>query len=278
MKLLCGNCLEIMKYIPDNSIDLIITDLPYSSTRNEWDKPVDLELLWKEYNRITKDTTPVILFSAMPFTVDLINSNRKNFRYEIIWRKNIATGFLNANRMPLKAHENLLVFYRKLPVYNPQKFQGIPYIKTMRRGDSTTNYGSHGENQAKSLDGKRYPLDVVEFKVVNTGGGNARKDDRHLHPTQKPLRLLEYLISTYSNKGDMVLDNCFGSCSTGIACLNTKRNFIGIEMNKEYFIKGREWLIDEIRTRQVLHSRTTCEEIDLYNETYSEEISDNTGD
>ena len=135
-------------------------------------------------------------------------------------------------------------------MYNPQKSQGIPYKKGFRPADSTTNYGHDKGNYAMSLDGTRFPNDVVDFKVVNTGGGLARKYDRHMHPTQKPVKLLEYLIRTYTNKGDTVLDSCFGSCSTGIACLNTNRNFIGIERDSNYFYKGREWLLDEYRSNR----------------------------
>ena len=266
-----------MKYIPDESIDLILADLPFNTTKNKWDVMIPLEPLWEQYIRIIKQRGCIALFSQQPFTSILACSNLEMLKYEWIWEKPLATGRLNCNFAPLKAHENILIFSKSAAsyvkdkntamIYNPQFSDGKPYITKVK--SLSTNYDIKYQKVGLITNNKgtRYPRSVIKFA----------HDTKRIHPTQKPVALLEYLIKTYTNENDIVLDNCFGSCSTGVACLNTKRNFIGIEMNKEYFIKGREWLNDEIRTRQILHTRTTCEEIDLYNETYSEEISDNTG-
>ena len=190
--------------------------------KNKWDSVIPFELLWEQYNRIIKDNGAIVLFSQMPFTVDLVASNYKDFRYEWIWEKLSASGHLNANRMPMKKHENILVFYKKLPTYNPQFTEGKPYVATYSTHSS--NYGKQKDNITTINDGKRYPVDIIKFN-----------NDRGLHPTQKPVALLEYLIKTYTNEGEVVLDNCMGSGSTGVACMNTKRDFIGIELSKKYF-------------------------------------------
>ena len=218
----CGGCLELMKDIPDGSIDMILCDLPYGTTKNKWDSVIPFEPLWEQYNRVIKDNGAIVLFSQMPFTVDLVASNYKDFRYEWIWEKLSASGHLNANRMPMKKHENILVFYKKLPTYNPQFTEGKPYVATYSTHSS--NYGKQKDNITTINDGKRYPVDIIKFN-----------NDRGLHPTQKPVELLEYLIKTYTNEGDTVLDNCMGSGSTGVACVNTGRNFIGIELDGGYF-------------------------------------------
>lgn len=158
----------------------------------------------------------------MPFSAKLVESNPKLFRYEWIWDKKRATGFLNANKMPMKRHENILIFYKHLPIYNPQYTEGKPYIRGVR--SATTNYGKFNTNYVTKNEGTRCPIDILEF-YPQTG----------FHPTQKPVALCEYLIKTYTNEGDLVLDNCMGSGTTGVACINTNRNFIGIELNKEYF-------------------------------------------
>ena len=175
------------------------------------------------YGRIIKDNGVIVLFSQMPFTAELVHSNLKLFRYEWIWEKDNGTGFLNAKKMPLKKHENILVFYKKLPTYNPQMRTGFKPYKC-KQGRHSTNYGLYEQGHITESNGERYPIDIIEFK----------KDTR-LHPTQKPVALLEYLIKTYTNEGDVVLDNCMGSGSTGVACLNTNRNFIGIELDEKYF-------------------------------------------
>ena len=218
----CGDCLELMRDIPDGSIDMILCDLPYGTTKNKWDSVIPFEPLWEQYNRVIKDNGAIVLFSQMPFTVDLVASNYKDFRYEWIWEKLLASGHLNANRMPMKKHENILVFYKKLPTYNPQFTEGKPYVAT--HSTHSSNYGKQKDNITTINDGKRYPVDIIKFN-----------NDRGLHPTQKPVELLEYLIKTYTNEGDTVLDNCMGSGSTGVACVNTCRNFIGIELDGGYF-------------------------------------------
>ena len=223
----CGDCLELMKDIPDKSIDMILCDLPYGTTKNKWDSVIPLEELWTQYNRIIKDDGAIAFFSQMPFTASLVNSNIKMFRYEWIWEKDNGTGFLNANKMPLKIHENIEIFYKKTPVYNPQMRTGFKPYKTFT-GRKTTNYGDFDRVETKS-NGERYPIDIIKFKK-----------DSGLHPTQKPVALLEYLIKTYTNEGATVLDNCMGSGSTGVACVNTNRNFVGIELDEEYFNIAKE--------------------------------------
>ena len=225
-----GDCLELMKDIPDESIDMILCDLPYGTTsQNKWDIVISFNDLWKQYNRIIKENGAIVLFSQMPFGAFLIQSNTRNFRYEWIWEKPNACGFLNANKMPLRAHENILVFYKKLPVYNPQKTQGKPYLaKSGNR--TTTNYGQfNGDFHTENKDGKRFPRDVIKFAK-----------EQGLHPTQKPVALLEYLVKTYTNEGDTVLDNCMGSGSTGVACINTDRKFLGFELDEGYFEIARK--------------------------------------
>lgn len=223
-----GDCLELMKEIPDKSIDLILCDLPYGTTQNKWDTVLDLEKLWGGYNRIVKDNTPIVLFSQMPFTATLVKSNFPLFKYEWIWQKQQGTGYLNAKKMPLKAHENILVFYKKLPLYNPQMRTGFkPY--TCKRGKGSDNYHEHISVVTVS-NGERYPIDILEFAY----------DKQKLHPTQKPVALLEYLIKTYTNEGATVLDNCMGSGSTCVACINTNRNYIGFELNENYFNIAKE--------------------------------------
>lgn len=220
-----GDCLELLGGVQDMSIDLILCDLPYGTTKNKWDKVIDLDKLWEHYNRIIKDNGAIVLFSQQPFSAKLIESNPKMFRYEWIWDKQQGTGFLNAKRMPLKSHENILVFYKKPPVYNPQMRTGFKPYKAKQK--------SAGSSYDKSKpvvtisNGERYPVDIISFKRDSNG--------KKLHPTQKPVALLEYLIKTYTNEGDTILDNCMGSGSTGVACVNTNRNFIGMELSSEYY-------------------------------------------
>ena len=218
-----GDCLEVMKDIPDKSIDMILCDLPYGTTRNKWDSIIPLNDLWIQYERIIKDNGAIVLFSQMPFTAELVHSNLNLFKYEWIWEKDNGTGFLNAKKMPLKKHENILVFYKKLPTYNPQMRTGFKPYKC-KQGRHSTNYGLYEQGHITESNGERYPIDIIEFKK-----------DSGLHPTQKPVALLEYLIKTYTNEGDTVLDNCMGSGSTGIASKELNRNFIGIEIDEKYY-------------------------------------------
>ena len=223
-KIYCMDCLEGMKQMDDNSVDMILCDLPYGVTaRNKWDIIIEFDKLWKQYERIIKDNGAIVLTATEPFASMLIISNNKLFRYDLIWEKPLATGFLNANRMPLRNHEQVLVFYKKLPTYNPQKTKGKPY--TMKRRGDTSNYNEVKElHWVTNSNGDRFPKSVIKFSA----------DKDKLHPTQKPVKLFEYLIKTYSDEGDLVLDNCIGSGTTAVACKNTNRNFIGIDTSEEY--------------------------------------------
>ena len=224
--LIQGDCLVEMKNIPDKSIDMILTDLPYGVTaRNKWDVVIPFDKLWTEYNRVIKDNGAIVLFAQGMFTAELMQSNPKMWRYNLIWQKTQPTGFLNAHKMPLRAHEDICIFYKKLPTYNPQKTDGHKRKTASRGSASTLNYHETGANTYDSTE--RFPTSVWTFK----------KDIQKsaLHPTQKPVVLLKELILTYTNEGDTVLDSCMGSGSTGIACIETERNFIGIENDKQYF-------------------------------------------
>ena len=189
--------------------------------------------MFSQYKRIVKIGGVIALFSQLPFSVDLINANRKQFRYEWVWEKSQGTGHLNANKMPLKIHENILIFYDKLPTYNPQKIYKNPYFRS-KHNTSSSNYGKYDFHETISIDGSRYPVDIIKFSQVNCSS------EISYHPTQKPVDLLEYLIKTYTNEGEMVLDNCAGSMSTVIACINTNRDCIAIEKDEQYFKIGCE--------------------------------------
>lgn len=227
---------------------MILCDLPYGSTHCKWDTVIPFDKLWAQYKRIIKDNGAILLFSAQPFTTDLINSNRKMFRYEIIWEKTLPLGFLNAKRMPLRTHENIVVFYKHLPTYNPVKKRAEK--KNLRPiGSIRLNSGKaeqynefRKENWKYVEDGTRYPTDVVKFSNWNGAlFGNVKNTVKH--PTAKPVPLLEYLICTYTNEGETVLDNCMGSGSTGVACINTNRNFIGFELDEHYFQVAKQRII-----------------------------------
>lgn len=239
----CGDCLDIMKTISDNCIDMVFCDLPYGTTRNSWDEIIPFDDLWKQYDRIVKPNGAIVLTSQQPFTSKLIVSNLKDFRYEWIWEKNKATGHLNANKMPMKAHENICIFYKKLPTYNPQKTTGHQPFNPVKPKDNIPqpkelrNYGHVAKvfgNDGTTTD--RFPRTVQEFPVVNND------DPLKWHPTQKPVEMIEYFIKTYSNENDVILDNCMGSGSTGVATLNTGRKFIGIEKNEEFFKQASYWI------------------------------------
>lgn len=246
IELFLGNCLEKMRGIADASVDMVLCDLPYNTTRCVWDKQIDLAKLWKEYGRVCKENAAIVLFSQMPFTVDLVNSNRKAFRYEWIWYKTACSGFLNANKMPLKVHENVLIFYNKLPVYNPQKWKSTPYVKTCRENSDVYNKVVRTLTDAR--DGMRFPVDILRFSRESS---NAHTKARY-HPTQKPVALLEYLIKTYTNENAVVLDNTMGSGSTGVACVNTSRDFIGIELMQEYFDIAQERIAKAEKEKQAM--------------------------
>lgn len=220
------DCLAGMQKIPDKSIDMILCDLPYGTTRNSWDSVLPFNKLWEQYERIIKDNGAIVLTAQTPFDKALGVSKPELLRYEWIWEKSNATGHLNANRMPLKSHENILVFYKELPVYNPQFTYGKPYKAICSMHSS--NYGKQKDNIETVNDGYRFPRSVLFF--------NNEKDN--FHPTQKPVELFEYLIKTYTNEGGLVLDNCMGSGTTAIACINTNRNYIGFEIDEEYYRKA----------------------------------------
>lgn len=226
-RLMHGDCLELMKELPDASVDMILCDLPYGTTACKWDSVIPFETLWEQYKRIAKPNAAIMLFGAEPFSSLLRCSNLKMFKYDWIWEKSKATGFLNSKKQPLRAHEIISVFYRKQPTYNPQMKAGDSYNKGVRKEQTKDDvYGSFKQIEVKS-DGLRFPRTVQYFKTAEREGG--------LHKTQKPVALCEWLIRTYTNGGDLVLDNCMGSGTTGVACLNTGRRFIGIEQDDEYF-------------------------------------------
>ena len=220
-----GDCLELMKDIPNNSIDMLLVDLPYGTTQNKWDIVIPFEDLWKEYNRIVKKDGAMVFTSSGIFTAKLILSNPKYYKYKMVWVKSKATNFLNAKRQPLRKHEDIIVFYRKQPTYNPQMRKGDSYNKGVRKDQLTGSYGDFQPTIVKS-EGKRYPTDVVYFKTAEAEG-------KVWHPTQKPVELGRYLIRTYTNKGDVVLDNTSGSGSFLVSAVLEGRNFIGMEKNED---------------------------------------------
>ena len=222
-----GDCLKIMNQFQDNSIDMILCDLPYGCTKNKWDIIIPFEELWKHYNRIIKENGAIVLFGSQPFTSKLIISNLEMFHYCLVWEKNKFSDFLNAKKKPMKTNEDICIFYKKQPTYNPQYTYGDPYKRwnTQRTVDKQTNYGDYKKKIVENKDGKRLPTTVLKFNRI----------ERPKHPTQKPVDLLEWIVKTYTNEGETVLDNCMGVGSTGEACKKTNRNFIGIELDKTYF-------------------------------------------
>ena len=230
-KVIQGDCLEVMRDIPNQSIDLILCDLPYGTTACKWDVIIPFDLLWGQYKRIIKPNSAIVLTASQPFTSQLVMSNLEWFKYEWTWIKNKSSNFLNAKKQPLRQTENILVFYENNEVYNPQKTQGHKPV------NSFTKRSSDGETTGKTQMGfsgggqtDRHPTNVLNFPVVNNDNSNGDK----FHPTQKPVPLFEYLIKTYTNEGALVLDNCAGSGTTGIAALNTNRNYILIEKEEKY--------------------------------------------
>lgn len=224
-----GDCLEVMKKIKDKSIDMILCDLPYGTTQNKWDSVIPFEHLWEQYNRIIKDNGAIVLFAQPPFDKMLGASNVNMLRYEWIWEKTRATGHLNSKKMPMKAHENILVFYKNLPIYNPQGIikKTVPTIRKGNNGNGS-NYGKSDKDAIQEFE--NYPRDILQYA----------SESKTIHPTQKPVALLEYLIKTYTNVGETVLDNCMGSGSTGVACVYNGRKFVGIELDENYFNIAKE--------------------------------------
>lgn len=222
-----GDCLELMKNIPDKSIDMILCDLPYGTTACKWDSIIPFEPLWEQYERVIKDNGAIVLTAAQPFTSALVMSNPRLFKYEWIWKKTIFANFMHLKRQPAKKHENVLVFYKKQPTYNPRMESGTPYKnrRKKRKHKIEGTYGKVSDRTDVKNNGVRYPSSVQMFGNPN---------NKNVHPTQKPVLLFEYLIKTYTNEGETVLDNCIGSGTTAIASFNTGRSFIGIEKEKKY--------------------------------------------
>lgn len=218
-----GDCLELMKEIEDKSVDMILCDLPYGTTDCKWDSIIPFESLWEQYSRIIKDNGAVVLFATQPFTTKLIQSNFKDYRYNWYWKKNNATGGQFAKVQPMRCIEDICVFYKRKPVYNPQGLIKLDNSKLNKPNLKTSIYSWNAKSSIQKYT--NYPKHLLEFK----------RDENKFHPTQKPVALLEYLIKTYTNENEVVLDNCIGSGSTGVACVNTNRNFIGIEKDKHYF-------------------------------------------
>lgn len=223
-----GDCLEIMKDIPDNYVDMILCDLPYGTTACKWDAVIPFEPLWEQYGRIAKPNAAIVLTASQPFTSALVMSKPKWFRYQWVWKKQKATGFLDVKKRPMKEHEDIVVFYSKQATYNPQMILGEPYDKGYRRTNADKSqaevYGTFKGARIVNESGERWPRTILEFKT-----------EHGLHPTQKPVALFDYLIRTYTNEGDIVLDNCMGSGTTGVACVRTNRRFLGIEKDPKYF-------------------------------------------
>ena len=226
--LLKGNCLELMKDIPDKSIDMILCDLPYGTTACKWDTVIPFDKLWKQYNRIIKDNGAVVLFGKQPFTSKLIISNIKNFKYSLVWVKDNHDNPLMAKKRFLNITEDVCVFYKKQCKYNPQGIIEINKMTKQGRGESLSQKNKRKNEYLQTYT--NYPKNILKFK----------RDLPNIHPTQKPVTLLKYLIKTYTNEGDMVLDNCMGSGSTGVACKKLNRKFIGIELDENYFNIAKE--------------------------------------
>lgn len=238
MHLMRGDCLSLMDEIPDGSIDLVLVDLPYGVTNNRWDCPLDPQTLWEHFERVTSDSGIVVLTATQPFTSRLVVDNmsfckKLKFKYDLIWEKTISSGQLNIRRQPLRSHESILVFSKPKPSYNEQKTKGEPYKINRKLKQYKSSYGKQKDNINKNNDGYRHARSVV--KVSNPRIKNG-------HPTEKPVALMEYLVKSYSNEGDVILDCCMGHGSTGVAALNLRRQFIGIEMDEEYFEKAQKKL------------------------------------
>lgn len=245
------DCLEGMKRIPDKYIDCIICDLPYgvlnqNNKHAKWDQIIPLDKLWEQYLRIIKPTSAIVLFSQGMFTAELMMSQPKLWRYNLIWDKSRVTGFLNARRMPLRCHEDICVFYDKLPTYNPQMTKCLPHQRNHSRGKNLkeeTNrcYGNFNRAEEIITD-EKYPRSIVS--IPNKIQGN-------IHPTQKPVELISWFVRTYSNPNDIVLDNCMGSGTTAIACIQEQRHYIGFEMDRGFFEKSQERIDKELHQKQL---------------------------
>ena len=242
VNLLLGDCLDLLPTIADDSVDMLLVDLPYGTTACKWDSIIPLDKLWEQYNRICKESAAMVFTAAQPFTTILAASNIQNLKYEWIWEKPQGTNPMNAKVMPLKSHENILVFYRKKPIYNPQMWYSTPYSgfksDTAKIGEV---YGQAQSKHGDNREGSRYPKTVLKFK-----------QEKGLHPTQKPVELMEYLIKTYTNPGNTVLDNTMGSGSTGVAAVQCGRKFIGIEMDSEYYKLAKQRIESTVPVQEVV--------------------------
>ena len=223
----CGDCLELMKDIPDGSVDLILCDLPYGTTACKWDTVIPFEPLWEQYNRVIKEKGVVVLFGTEPFSTALRKSNLKRYKYDWIWNKVRGVGHLNAKRRPMMCTENICVFYAKQPTYNPQ-MRPRERERLSKNNNKQQVFGKSRNDFKGEILREKYPINLLTFSKSDMTKNN-------FHPTQKPVPLLEYLIKTYTNPGDVVLDNCMGSGSTGVACINTGRRFIGMELEQDFF-------------------------------------------
>ena len=230
-----GDCLEIMADWPDNCVDLVLTDPPYGTTACSWDVVIPLEPMWMHLKRLIKPNGAIVMTASQPFTTILIASNMGMFRYEMIWDKMKGSDFLNANKKPLGSHENVVVFYEKQPTYNKQVWFSMPYKKT-KNGNLSDCYGKREAALSESKDGERCPVSIIKFT----------RDGDRLHPTQKPVALMEYLIKTYTDKGETVLDFAIGSGTTAVACKELGRNYIGIEKEQEYIDIANRRLRQEV--------------------------------
>jgi len=230
MNIYNDDCFNVLHNI-EEKVDMVLVDLPYGQTNLKWDVKIDLDKMWEELKKICKENCIYVFFTTTKYGVDLINSNRKWFRYDIVWVKHIAVGFLNANKMPLRGHEMIYIFYKKRGTYNPQKTEGKPYGHKGRKDAKL--YNLKGSIGTMNPDGKRHPLSYIKFNI----------DKKIKHSTAKPIKLCEWLIKSYSNKNDLVLDFCMGSGTTGVACKNTERKFIGVEKDKEIFEYAKNRLL-----------------------------------
>lgn len=235
-KIYLGDCLDLMPQIQDQSIDAVICDLPYGTTSCKWDVIIPFDKLWGQYKRICKPNAAIVLFGRQPFTSAVVMSNIKMFRYELIWQKEKGTDFGNANRKPLNAHENIIVFYRSMPTYNKQMLKGEPYVRKNNRTNHGDDLNFKSDNSGTWVNnGERTPLSVMKFA----------RDTDSFHPTQKPVDLIAYLVRTYTNPNDVILDNCMGSGSTIVAAIKEKRQYNGIEKDEHFFEMAKERIAAE---------------------------------
>ena len=251
MTTFCGDCLDVMADIPTDSVDMVLCDLPYGTTRNKWDTIIPFDGLWSQWKRVTRHGAAIVLFGQEPFSSSLRMSNLKWYRYDWTWHKTRGTGFLNAKKMPLKDTETLSVFYDRLPTYHPQMRNGFkPYACTIigSKRKLSSNYGTYTKDVTCKSDGERYPVTTLDFDYDNGS---------RIHPTQKPVALCEYMIRTYTDQSETVLDCCMGSGSTGVAALNAGRRFIGIEIDHDYYKSA----VDRIEATRpsLIHGDKECE-------------------